>query len=118
MLLELMGTSLDPLLIKLQGEKPSFAVTLRICRLVFLLVRSFAHELPLQVETHLLVIVHMAEGEGWQKALALEVIRGICADAATIEALCKNAKVFSKIISVGRIRAAELGAQSDMRLRL
>jgi hypothetical protein len=91
-LLYLMRNSLAPLLLKLQAEKPTFPIALRVCRLIFLLIRSFSEQLPLEVETFLSVLIRLgmdAEGEEgpgaggkkdhvvpWLRVLALEILRG------------------------------------------
>jgi hypothetical protein len=85
-----MRNSLAPLLLKLQAEKPTFPIALRVCRLIFLLIRSFSEQLPLEVETFLSVLIRLgmdAEGEEgagakkdhvvpWLRVLALEILRG------------------------------------------
>jgi hypothetical protein len=88
-LLFLLNKSLDPLLLKLLLEKPSFPIALRVCRLIFLLVRSFTEQLPLQVEVYLTALIRMGMGENegeetgkkdspvtWLRVLALELLRG------------------------------------------
>lgn len=85
-LLFLLRHSLDPLLLKLQGEKPTFPIALRVCRLIFLLVRSFADQMPLEVETYLISLIRLGMGDGddeakkehvapWLRVLALEILR-------------------------------------------
>ena len=76
-------------MLQLLGEKPSFPIALRVCRLIFLLIRSFTEQLPLQTETYLFTLVRigMGESEGeegsrkettapWLRGLALEILRG------------------------------------------
>lgn len=88
-LLFLLEHSLAPLLLKLLAEKPSFPVGLRVCRLMFLLVRSFTEQLPTQTEACLTTLVRLGTGEheaeeaskkesvpAWLRVLALEVLRG------------------------------------------
>lgn len=85
----LLQHSLHPLLLKLLAEKPTFPIALRVCRLIFLLIRSFIDQLPKEIETYLVSLVKLGtgdaegeEGKGkentppWLKALALEILRG------------------------------------------
>ena len=89
-LLHLLQNSL-PLLLKLQAEKPSFPVALRVCRLIFLLVRAFSEQLSTEVETFFVLLlkigtgeVELEEGSGskkdsampYMRVLALESLRG------------------------------------------
>ncbi|KAK4688854.1 hypothetical protein P7C73_g1265, partial [Tremellales sp. Uapishka_1] len=107
-LLFLLRHSLNPLLVKLQGEKPSFPIALRVCRLVYLLIRSFTDQLPIQVETYITSLIRMGMGEGdqedgskrettppWLRVLALEIIRGIWSHFDHAD----GPKLFSKLIS-------------------
>lgn len=85
-LLFLLRYSLDPLLLKLQGEKQSFPIALRVCRLIFLLVRSFIDQMPLEVEAYLMTLIRLGMGDGddevkkdhvapWLRVLALEILK-------------------------------------------
>ncbi|WWC92223.1 uncharacterized protein L201_007177 [Kwoniella dendrophila CBS 6074] len=118
-LLFLLQNSLDPLLLKLLSEKPTFPIALRVCRLIFLLIKSFIHQLPKQVETYLLALLRMGMGEHdnneegrkephpeWLRVLALEIIRGICGDTNLLQSIHSHydategsPKLYSKIIS-------------------
>ncbi|WWD20641.1 hypothetical protein CI109_105117 [Kwoniella shandongensis] len=96
-LLFLLQNSLDTLLLKLLAEKPTFPIALRVCRLIFLLIRSFTDQLPKQVETYLIALIKMGmgdsegeEGKGkevppWLRVLALEILRGICGDPKLLQ---------------------------------
>jgi len=85
-LLFLLSHSLDPLLLKLQGEKPTFAIALRVCRLIFLLIRSFTDQMPLEIETYLISLIRLGMGDAeeeskkdhvapWLRVMALEILR-------------------------------------------
>lgn len=92
-LLFLLQHSLAPLLLKLQVEKPTFPVALRVFRLIFLLIRFYAAQLETEVETFLSLLLRVGAGdtEGeetakkdatmpYQRVLALEILRGyVCA---------------------------------------
>lgn len=88
-LLHLLQHSLTPLLLKLQSEKPSFPIALRVCRLVFLLVRSFSEQMPAEVEAFFVLLLRVGAGETeleegskkeavvpYMRVLALESLRG------------------------------------------
>jgi hypothetical protein len=80
--------SLDSLLLKLLAEKPTFPIALRVCRLIFLLIRSFSAQLPRQVQGYISTLIKLGMGEidedstrkdvvqPWFRVLALEIIRG------------------------------------------
>ncbi|KAK8850458.1 hypothetical protein IAR55_004376 [Kwoniella newhampshirensis] len=96
-LLFLLQNSLDTLLLKLLAEKPTFPIALRVCRLIFLLIRSFTDQLPQQVETYLSALIKMGmgdmegeDGKGkevppWLRVLALEILRGLCGDPTLLQ---------------------------------
>lgn len=109
-LLHLLRYSLHPLLLKLLAEKPpSFPITLRVCRLVFLLLKSFADQLSEEAEIYLQLLMRLALGEAadpaslgsdhrdvtpvqgsspvWLRVLALEIIRGICGDPSLLSSI-------------------------------
>ncbi|OCF58554.1 hypothetical protein L486_04587 [Kwoniella mangroviensis CBS 10435] len=117
-LLFLLQYSLDPLLLKLLSEKPSFPIALRVCRLIFLLIKSFTDQLPKQVEVYLTTLIKMGMGEhepherdvhhGWLRVLALEVIRGICGDTVLLQNVYSHydsienstsSKLYNKIVT-------------------
>lgn len=121
-LLHLLRHSLHPLILRLQSEKPTFAVALRICRLLYVLIRSYADELPTEVETYLLWLIRMGAGDEderkehrkdtppWLHVLALEILRGICGDPALLRAIWtqydkpNGPKLFAKLVSaLGRL---------------
>ncbi|CAK9786560.1 hypothetical protein CC85DRAFT_283171 [Cutaneotrichosporon oleaginosum] len=121
-LLHLLRHSLHPLILRLQSERPSFAVALRICRLLYVLIRSYADQLPLEVESYLLWLIRMGAGDEderkehrrdappWLHVLALEILRGICGDPALLRAIWaqydqpNGPKLFAKLVSaLGRL---------------
>lgn len=63
-------------------------MALRVCRLIYLLIRSFMEQLPNEVQTCLSTLVRLGMGEAdeetgkkdlvqpWFRVLALEIIRG------------------------------------------
>ncbi|ORY29654.1 guanine nucleotide exchange factor in Golgi transport N-terminal-domain-containing protein [Naematelia encephala] len=136
-LLFLLRKSLDPLLLKLQAEKPSFPIALRVCRLIFLLIRSFAEQLPHEVENYLTTLIRMGMGDGeadeggkkdgvasWLRVLALEILRGICGDSTLLQSIWQQYDqgeglgLFGKLVAtLGRLvneKPALLGIGSQM----
>ncbi|WVF67919.1 hypothetical protein IAT40_002681 [Kwoniella sp. CBS 6097] len=137
-LLFLLQHSLDPLLLKLLAEKPTFPIALRVCRLIFLLIRSFTDQLPKEVEAYLLTLIKLGMGdieeEGgkreasppWLRVLALEILRGICGDATLLQKIYsrfdkvegEGPKLYSKIVlALSRLvneKPALLGIGSQM----
>lgn len=135
-LLHLLRHSLHPLILRLQSQKPSFAVALRICRILYVLIRSYADELPAEVETHLLWLIRMGAGDEderkehrkdappWLHVLALEILRGIAGDPVLLRAIWtqydtpNGPKLFAKLVSaLGRLineKPALLGVGSQM----
>ena len=81
--------SLHPLILKFLAEKPSFSVSLRVCRVISILIRSFLDQLHSEVESYLVALLRMGVGENeseesgkketvflWLRVLALEILRG------------------------------------------
>ncbi|GMK54425.1 hypothetical protein CspeluHIS016_0110110 [Cutaneotrichosporon spelunceum] len=121
-LLHLLRHSLHPLISRLQNERPSFAVALRLCRLLYVLIRSYADQLSAEVESYLLWLIRMGAGDEderkehrrdappWLHVLALEILRGICGDPALLRVIWSQydrpdgPKLFAKLVSaLGRL---------------
>ncbi|KAL8279821.1 hypothetical protein RQP46_007671 [Phenoliferia psychrophenolica] len=107
-LLLVLRAHLCPLLIRFLSSPPttpasnghfSFPLTLRLTRVVFLLLKQFSDLLPLEAEVFLSMFVRVigpgdrGDGEGghpagpgvgstplWMRVLALEIFRGLCGD--------------------------------------
>ncbi|VDB92020.1 unnamed protein product [Peniophora sp. CBMAI 1063] len=83
----------------LAAEKPGFALTVRATRVVFLLLKQFSRELEAEAEVFLVLLTRSVGGEDneehayrgktpvWMRVLALEVVRGLCADGELMRAL-------------------------------
>ncbi|KAL7422319.1 Endocytosis and vacuole integrity protein [Cryptotrichosporon argae] len=136
-LLYILQSSLDPLLIRLQAEKSPFPIALRVCRLIYVLIRQYADVLPAQIEVYLVLLIRVGAGDAegdegakrepvvlWMRVLAAEVLRGICSDFNLLQNLwaqydaAGGPKLFSKLISgLGRLineKPALLGIGSQM----
>lgn len=76
------------------SEKPVFALTLRLMRVAFLLLKQFCDELVVESEVFLSLLIktvaidhtdgHTDPGPLWMRVLALEIFRGLCADFAVL----------------------------------
>ena len=88
---------LCPLLLKALSDRPSFPLTLRATRVVFLLLKQFSRELRTEAEVFLMLLIKIvgADSEGpapsqssenfhlghgarpqWMRVLAMEIMRG------------------------------------------
>jgi hypothetical protein len=72
-LLELLKHDLCPLLLRTLHAHPTFPVTLRLMRLIFLLLRSFADQLTAEAEVFFMILVKLAAGDA--DALSDETMR-------------------------------------------
>jgi hypothetical protein len=86
-----------PLLIRSLSEPAVFPTTLRLMRLLFVLLRHFSAELRVEVEILMSILLRLlappassetAEGQHptppWQRVLAMEVARSLCQDGALL----------------------------------
>ncbi|WFC97992.1 Endocytosis and vacuole integrity protein [Malassezia yamatoensis] len=84
-LLYVLRSAACPFLLKAFSEVPSFPVSVRLMRLVRLLLRQFSEELILEIEILLrMVLKTLQDTKGeplWHRVLALEVVHSLCADA-------------------------------------
>jgi hypothetical protein len=72
--------TLLPFLIKIFAEKRAFPVTLRITRLMYLIIRNHLDLFPDECETVLESfnrVLDLGEAAGWKRVLCMEVLRGI-----------------------------------------
>jgi hypothetical protein len=112
-----------PLLIKAFNEQASFPTTLRLMRLLFVLLRQFSSELIVEVEILMSILIKCiacpsrktsgtANGRSsienappWQRVLAMEATRSLCADGVLLRNLWKwfdgkpnSARVFTNLV--------------------
>lgn len=78
-----------PLLIKALSEHPPFPVYVRAVRLVRLLLRDFSEEVMLEIEILLRALLRTTDDTHtpWQRALAWETVRALCAERAFLQRL-------------------------------
>ena len=75
-----------PFIISSLSEKLNFAVTVRIVRILYTLLRRHLSILPSEGEMALGLLTHMLDHDTalWKRSLCMEVLRGIFAEAALI----------------------------------
>ncbi|MCO5585402.1 hypothetical protein L7F22_039335 [Adiantum nelumboides] len=100
-----------PLLIKAFNEQPSFPTTLRLIRLLFVLLRQFSGELVVEVEILMSILLRFISQPSdsnrrisssseavassqehippWQRVLAIEATRSLCSDGILMRNLWK-----------------------------
>jgi hypothetical protein len=82
--IHIVRTLLMPLIIRSLSDRLSFPVTVRIVRILNLVIRNHLDILPSECEIALGLLNHMLDPEAsqlWKRALCLEVFRGIYADS-------------------------------------
>ncbi|KAJ6632164.1 hypothetical protein B0H10DRAFT_1976381 [Mycena sp. CBHHK59/15] len=132
----LLQLHLCPLLLKALSDRPLFPLTLRCTRVVFLLLKQFAHELETEAEIFLMLLIkivgedHSEQAEQsprpqWMRVLAMEIMRGLCSDAelmrnvwARYDAHHSGSNVFTALIAALKRLVTEkpalLGVSSQM----
>ncbi|OBZ73105.1 Protein MON2 [Grifola frondosa] len=122
-LLMLLQHHLCPLVLKSLSDRPSFPLTLRSTRVVFLLLKQFS--LELKTESEGIADTRMARAPLWMRVLAMEIMRGLCSDAELIrnvwdryDAEETGSKVFTSLITALKRLVTEkpalLGVGSQM----
>lgn len=81
-------TQAVPLLLRAFSEKREFAVTLRVTRLLYLLIRRQLAILEVECEVILTMMTHMMDPESnapeWKRVLCLEVFHGVCSEFSLV----------------------------------
>ncbi|ORX54448.1 hypothetical protein DM01DRAFT_1035596 [Hesseltinella vesiculosa] len=69
-----------PMIIKTFSEKHEFPQTVRLTRVVYILIKQFSQLLVTECEVFLSMFVKILEPENplWQRVLAMEIFRGVC----------------------------------------
>lgn len=89
----ILRTRVVPLVIRSLGERLNFPTTVRITRVLYILLRKHLSILAADCETALGLLTHMLDPEAapqWKRALGMEVFRGICSEPALVR------KIFSE----------------------
>ncbi|KAI0086033.1 guanine nucleotide exchange factor in Golgi transport N-terminal-domain-containing protein [Irpex rosettiformis] len=127
-LLLLLQHHLCPLVLKALSDRPSFPLTLRSTRVVFLLLKQFSAELSTEAEVFLMLLIKIVSADTaeaatpsqstdtvhaphgirpqWMRVLAMEIMRGLCSDAelmrnvwARYDAEESGSKVFTSLVT-------------------
>ncbi|KAI5819735.1 hypothetical protein BZA77DRAFT_303393 [Pyronema omphalodes] len=83
----ILRTRVAPLVIRSISERLNFPTTVRITRVLYILLRRHLSILSTECEVLLGLLTHMLEPDAsqpWKRALCMEVFRGICAEPALI----------------------------------
>ncbi|KAF9294080.1 hypothetical protein BGZ88_004482 [Linnemannia elongata] len=103
-----------PLIIKNFSDKHDFPQTMRLMRVVYILIKQFHEILAIECEIFLSMLIKLLEPEGnslWQRVLAMEIFRGICGDNSLMRRIYKaydqqstSTDIFGDmIIAIGRL---------------
>lgn len=78
-----------PMFIKNFSEKNDFPQTMRLTRVVFILIKQFSEILVMECEIFLSMFVKILEPENplWLRVLAMEVFRGVCSDPVLMSSI-------------------------------
>jgi len=89
----ILRTRVAPLVMRSLSERLNFPTTVRITRVLYILLRRHLSILSEECEVSLSLLTHMLEPDAsqpWKRALCLEVFRGICSEPALMR------KIFSQ----------------------
>ncbi|CAO3630367.1 unnamed protein product [Mucor hiemalis] len=78
-----------PMFIKNFSEKNDFPQTMRLTRVVFILIKQFSEILVMECEIFLSMFVKILEPENplWLRVLAMEVFKGVCNDPVLMSSI-------------------------------
>jgi hypothetical protein len=88
--IHILRTRLMPLVLRSLSERLSFPITVRVVRILNLIIRNHLSTLPSECGIALGLLNHMLDPEAsqlWKRALCLEVFRGIYADSRLLLAI-------------------------------
>lgn len=77
-----------PLLLRAFSEKRDFPVTVRVTRILYLLIRKQLSTLVVECEVILSLLTHMLEPDAasyWKRVLCMEVFQGVCSEFSLIQ---------------------------------
>lgn len=79
-----------PLLLRAFSEKRDFPVTVRVTRILYLLIRKQLSTLVVECEVVLSLLTHMLEPDAasyWKRVLCMEVFQGVCSEFSLIQSI-------------------------------
>jgi Guanine nucleotide exchange factor in Golgi transport N-terminal/Dimerisation and cyclophilin-binding domain of Mon2 len=80
---QILRSTLLPFVIKTFSEKQPFPITVRIARLMFLVIRNHLDQFTSEAEAMLNLLNHFLEPDAapnWKRVLCMEILRGVFAD--------------------------------------
>ncbi|KAL4892160.1 hypothetical protein BDV59DRAFT_58253 [Aspergillus ambiguus] len=86
-LTQVLRTRLMPMIVRCLSERHSFAQTIRVARILLVLLKRHMSLLPAECEMALVLLTHLLEPDGtspWKRALCMEVFRGLYAEPGLI----------------------------------
>lgn len=71
------------------SDKQEFPQTMRLTRVVYILIKQFNEILVMECETFLSMFVKILEPENslWQRVLSMEIFRGVCGDPVLLRSI-------------------------------
>ncbi|KAJ3413434.1 hypothetical protein HDV05_008075, partial [Chytridiales sp. JEL 0842] len=107
-LLVLLKEHLCPIVIKSFSDKNDYALSVRLMRIIHIIVKHFSNDLMMECEIFLSMFVKLLEADGgplWQRVLVVEVIKNLFATDAMVRTLFNaydskehSTKVLSEVI--------------------
>ncbi|CAM0141230.1 unnamed protein product [Umbelopsis sp. WA50703] len=88
-MIRLLKEKVCPLIIKTFSDKHDFPQTMRLTRVIYILVKQFNNILIMETEIFLSMFVKVLEPDHplWQRVLAMEIFRGVCSDPVLIRSI-------------------------------
>ncbi|PWY80612.1 endosomal peripheral membrane protein [Aspergillus heteromorphus CBS 117.55] len=86
-LTQVLRTRLMPMIVRYLSERHSFSQTVRVCRILLVLLKRHMSLLPAECEMALGLLTHLLEPDGtspWKRVLCMEVFRGLYAEPGLI----------------------------------
>jgi hypothetical protein len=87
---QILRQHLMPLITKLLSDRLSFSITVRVARILFLLLKRHLNTLSRECELALVLLTHLLEPDAstpWKRILAMEIFRGLYADYGLIRTI-------------------------------
>ncbi|KAG2419437.1 hypothetical protein HFD88_004233 [Aspergillus terreus] len=86
-LTQVLRTRLMPMIVRYLSERHTFAQTIRVARILLVLLKRHMSLLPAECEMALVLLTHLLEPDGtspWKRVLCMEVFRGIYAEPGLV----------------------------------
>ncbi|KAL7746319.1 Endocytosis and vacuole integrity protein [Sorochytrium milnesiophthora] len=112
----LLKNKVCPLVIKTFSEKHDFPQTMRLMRVIHVIVKHFSASLIMECEVFLSMLLKTAEPDNpqWQRVIAMEIFKSMCGDPALLRSIYRHydqqkhtTDVFHDLINVINRLAAE-----------